>query len=209
MSEITVTTGRVPIPGGGFGGYGGGGRSGSGSGRSFGSPAAVPFAGSDSLVSLCHQALARLQNAIDTANEACAAHSGLFQTVFDYATGNTSQQSICDAAAQMQIDYDYYSAKVDDSSTTDDQLTEILANINKNTDISDLLDLAKQTDAATVMGQSILNAPGTAVSWVGQGAAEVAKGVAFNIPWWAWVLGAGILANQLGWLRASDFRRKG
>ena len=199
MSEITVTAGRVPIPGGGFSGLG---RYGNGG------PAAVPFAGSDSLVSLCRQALGRLQNAIDTANRACEDQSGIFQRTFDYATGNTSRQSICDAAAQMQIDYDYYYAKVNDSSTTDDQLVEILTNINKNTDVSDLVQLAKMTDATTVLGQSILDAPGTAVSWVGQGAERVVGGIASNLPWWAWVLGAAVLANQLGWLRASDFKRK-
>ena len=59
---ITTTVGHAPIPFAGFSGMGRFGRSNS----------RTSFSGSSELVAIAHEALGRLQNAIDTANEACS-----------------------------------------------------------------------------------------------------------------------------------------
>jgi hypothetical protein len=201
----TVTVGRVPIPFGGLASYG------RARGRSHGrAPTFRGFAGSADLVSLANQALIRLQSAIDTANEACSSKSSL-----DFWTGastlnwilgnNTSTQSICAAAQQMQIDYDSYSAKVADPNTTDDELGEILAAINKNVDIRDLLETAKATGGAAAL-ELALKAPGAAVGAAGEGLGKIIEGILKNIPWWGWAIAAVVVANQLGW---KPLRKKG
>jgi hypothetical protein len=185
---VSTVVGRGPIP---FSGLG-----------RLGDPYDGPFGqfmGSADLVSIANQALGRYQNAIDTAQQACDEHSGFFQSVFDWATRNTSQQSICNAAAQMRMNRERYAQVVNDPNSTDDQIIEIIGFVQREVDVSDLLDLAKSTDWARVTGRAVLDAPGTVVGWAGQAAGQVAKGIAFNIPWWAWVLGAAFLATQLGW----------
>jgi hypothetical protein len=185
--EVSFTEGRAPIPFGRFSGYGAMVR-------------ASPFAGSADLVSLCNQALGRYQNAIDTAQAACDNQRNyLDQTIFNWATGNTSTQSICNAAAQMQINHDFYAEKVGDASTTDDQLAEILAFIGKEINISDLLDLARSTNVLTVTGRSILDAPGTVVGWGADTGSRIGSGIIGNVPWWGWAIGAAFIASQLGW----------
>jgi hypothetical protein len=195
---ITTVVGRAPIPFAGYGDFGVA-RQWSRSRRSDRSRFAG-FAGSSELVSIAHQALSRLQNAIDSANEACESQSGyLDQTIFNWITGNTSTASICGAASTMQAAYDTYRQKVDDPNTTDDQIAEIIGYINKNTDIHDLLDLAESTNVLTVTGRALLHAPGTAVGLVAEGAERVVGPVLGAIPWWAWAAGAVFLATQLGW----------
>ena len=185
--EVSFTVGRAPIPFGRFSGYGQTARLG-------------PFAGSADLVTICNQALSRYQNAIDTAQAACDNQANyLDQAIFNWATGNTSTQSICNAAAQMQINHDFYAEKVADENTTDDQLAEILSFINREVNISDLIDTALSTNVLSVMGRSLLQAPGTVVGWIGGAGSKIGAGIIGNIPWWGWALGAAFLASQLGW----------
>lgn len=156
------------------------------------------------MVDIAHQALARYQNAADTAQRACDDQSGFFQTVFNWATGNTSTVSICSAAAQMRMNIDEYSRRVNDPTTTDDQLAEILNFIAQETDISDLQALAASTGVWTVMGNAIVRAPGTIANW----GADVAGGIAINIPWWVYALGGVYLAVKLGWIDSKTFARR-
>lgn len=175
--EVTTTVGYTPIPFGKAPGYG-----------RFGSTSrGGVFAGSSEMVGLCTEALARLQVAIDVANEKCSKAW--------FGAG-----SICAAAAQMQIDHDYYEGIVQDPNTPDEKLGEILVFINKNADISDLLALAKAGSASHIIGDAIIQAPGTAVHLLAEGAEEVAKPVLAAIPWWAWAFGALYVANMFGLL---------
>ena len=190
-SEVTTTVGHAPIPFGRFSGYGRAPSRGRG------------FAGSSDLVSLCQQALGRLRNAIDVANEACSSKESL-----DFWTGaatlnwllgnNTSTASVCNAAAQMQLAYDDYSMRVADPNNTDDLLAQILVNIHQSTDISDLLETAKATGGGAALDLA-LEAPGEVVGLLGAGLGKVGAGIIGNVPWWAWAAGALYLATQLGW----------
>lgn len=192
--EVSFTVGRAPIPFGRFSAYGDSVRVG-------------PFAGSADLVNLCNQALGRYQNAIDAAQAACDNQANyLDQSIFNWATGNTSTQSICNAAAQMRINHDFYAERIADSNTTDDQLAEILAFIGKEINISDLIDLARSTNVLTVVGRSILDAPGTVVGGAGDAGSRILSGIFKNIPWWGWTIGAVYLASQLGW---NPLKKKG
>jgi hypothetical protein len=194
---ITTTVGRVPIP---FGSYGDFGvtRQWSRSRRSDRSRFAG-FAGSSDLVSIARKALERYQNAIDTADEACESQSGWTQSVFNFVTGNTSTASICSAAEQMHINYEYYRGYVSDPITSDEQIAEIIGFINKEIDIHDLVELTEATNALTVIGKALLHAPRTAIGFVAEGAETVAGSVVGAIPWWGWAAGALFLATQLGW----------
>lgn len=191
---VTTVVGHSPIPFAGLGAYGDPRRWQRGRGRQ--SPG---FAGSADLTTIAQEALLRYQNAIDVANQECEGQSGLFQKAFNWATGNTSTQSICAAAQQMQINYDGYLSKIQDSYTSDDQIAEIVGFIGKEIDISDLIATAKATNAVSVAGRALLDAPGTAVGMATGAAGQVGAGIIGNIPWWVWVGGAVFLATQLGW----------
>lgn len=195
MSDVTVTAGRVPIPFGKLSGYAGASRIGR-------------YAGSSDLVGLCTEALVRLQNATDVAQQKCQDHRGYFQRAFDYMAGQTATASICAAAAQMQLDHDEYAALVEDPNTTDETLAQILVYINRNADISDLLALAKASSAGHIIGDALIRAPGTAIGLAAEGVEEVAKPIFFNIPWWGWVIGGLYVANKLGWVTADTFRKR-
>ncbi len=198
---ITTTVGRVPIPFAGFGSYG------AATGAKWTPARRRSFAGSSELVSIAMEALSRYRNAIDTADEACESQSGWYQAAFNYVTGNTSTVSICSAAEQMHVNYEYYRGYVSDPITSDDRIAEIIGFINKEVDIHDLVDLAAASNALTVTGRALLGAPGTAVGLVAEGAGEVLKGILGNIPWWGWALGAAYLATQLGWRPLQTFKR--
>ena len=188
---ITTTVGRVPIPFAGFDGYG--------TGSSFPRSRRASFAGSSELVSIAMEALSRYRNAIDTADEACESQSGWYQAAFNYVTGNTSTVSICSAAEQMHVNYEYYRGYVSDPITSDDRIAEIIGFMNKEIDIHDLVDLAAASNALTITGKALLQAPGTAVGLAAGGAETIVGGILGNIPWWAWTAGALFLATQLGW----------
>jgi len=179
---ITTTVGRVPIP---FGSYGDFGvtRQWSRSRRSDRSRFAG-FAGSSELVSIARKALERYQNAIDVADQACEEHSGTFQRVFEFLTQNTFTASICSAAKQMHVNYDNYSNYVNDPNTPDDKIIEIIAFINQEIDIRDLVDLASSTRAGHVLTQAALDVPGTLLG---------------GLPWWIYAGGAVALAFAFGW----------
>ena len=201
MEGVTTTVGSAPIPssGGGFGRFG-----------RFGSP--VSFAGSSELVSLVKEGLIRLQGAIDVANEACSSKQSLdfwtgAQTLNWILGNNTSTASICSAAAQMQVGYDYYAEKADDPNTTDDELTQIIASIHKYVDVSDLMATAEATGGAAAFNLA-LQAPGALVDAAGNVVGDIGKGIIAAIPWWAWVGGGVFLAVKLGWLDSKTFARK-
>jgi len=197
---ITTTVGRVPIPFAGFGSYGS-------TGAKWIPSRRPTFAGSSELVSIANQALSRLQNAIDTANAACEGQSGYGQAIFNWITSNTSTETICNAAYNMQVAYDDYYARVNDPNTTDDQLAEILAFIKKNIDIHDLIETANATNVLTVMGKAILGVPGTIIGGAASGVEQIGKGIFGAIPWWGWALGAAYIATQLGWKPLETFKR--
>jgi hypothetical protein len=139
--EGVITAAGHTLPS--FAGYGG---------EREGAPFGRPFAGGAEMTSLVQEALVRLRSAIDVANEACEGKQSL-----DFWTGartlnwilgnNTSTASVCTAAANMQVAYDYYAERVADPSTTDEQLADILVGINKNADVRDLIALAEATGA--------------------------------------------------------------
>ena len=189
---VTTTIGRVPIPFAGLGSFGS---------RDRVSPARrrQAFSGSSELVAIANEALGRYRNAVDTAQEACYSQSGLFQSAFNWATGNTSTESICRAAAQMELNYGEYRSRVNDPATSDDAIAEIIGFVNKEIGIQDLVDLARSTNAVTVTGKALLAAPGTAVGLAASGAESIVGGILGNIPWWAWAAGAAFVAVQLGW----------
>jgi hypothetical protein len=149
-------------------------------------------------MNVAQEALRRYQNAIDVAQEKCDSQSGWAQTVFNWVTGNTSTVSICTAVEQMRTNYAEYSSRIVNPWVTDDQLAEIISFVNKETDIRDLMDLAASTGVWTVTGNALLRAPGTAVGLVGGAAGTVLGGILSNIPWWAWLGGAGYLAWRVG-----------
>src|SRR3989304_505993 len=173
---ITTTVGRVPIPFAGFGGYG--------TGSSFPRSRRTAFAGSSELVSIAREALSRYQNAIDIADQACEEHSGTFQRVFEFLSGNTFTASICSAADQMHVNYENYSNYVNDPNTADDKIAEIIGFINQEVDIRDLMDLASSTRAGHVLKGAALDIPGTVFG---------------GLPWWIYAGGAVALAFAFGW----------
>lgn len=197
---IITTVGRVPIP---FAGYGQTAAWIRGNRRPSRPGHLRAFAGSSELVSIARQALGRYQNAIDDASAACSSRRGVDWftgfSVIRWLASDTSTESICNAPAQMQMNFDVYSAKVSDPNTTDDQLAEIIGFVNKEIDVHDLVELADATNAVTVTGKALLRAPGTAVGWVAQGAEEIVSGIAGALPWWAYVGGAALIAVALGW----------
>ena len=201
MEGITLTAGHSAIPFGGMRGpVGRWGGEGSGDWAPYGDagyPGGNQYA-TGPMVTLGQQALQRYQNAADAAAQACQSQSGIFQTAFNYVTGNTSTQSICAAAAQMQVNIDAYAKVVNDPTSTDDQLAEVMNFIARETDISDLLATAAATNAWTVVGNSLVRAPGTAVGWVANTAGQLGAGILGNIPWWLYALGGLYVASQLG-----------
>ncbi|TAK97591.1 MAG: hypothetical protein EPO08_21050 [Rhodospirillaceae bacterium] len=157
------------------------------------------FAGSSDLVTIANRALARLQSAADEAQAQCDGR-GWFQRGVEWAADSTATDSICRYAAQLQTNHDSFSATVNDPSTSDAKIVEILQAIQRETDISDLLDLARSTSAGRVIGQAVLEAPGTITDWAGRAASTVAGGVLGGMPWWVWAGGALYLAVAVGGL---------
>ncbi len=198
MEGIVTTAGHAPIPG-GFAGFG------DASPRyghaNYGRHPFAGFAGSSDLVSIANRALQRLQNAADQAQAQCD-DRGWFQRGLEWAADSTVSESICNYAAQLQTNHDSFSATVNDPATPDSTIVEILQAIQRETDISDLLDLARSTSAGRVIGQAVLEAPGTVVDWTGQAVGTVAGGVAAGMPWWVWAGGALYLAVAVGGLFA-------
>jgi hypothetical protein len=176
------------------------------------SPFGRPFAGSTEMTSLVREALVRLRGAMDVADEACSSKESL-----DFWTGaatlnwllgnNTSTDSVCSAAEQLHVAYDYYSERVSDPATTDGELAEILAAVNKSVDIRDLIALAEATggEAAAHLAAS---APGKVIEAAGEGLEEIGKGILKAIPWWAWLGGGVYLAVRLGWINSKTFAKK-
>jgi len=176
------------------------------------SPFGRPFAGSSEMTAIVQEALVRLRNAIDVANEACEGKQSL-----DFWTGaatlnwilgnNTSTASVCAAAAQMQVSYDYYAERVADPSTTDEQLAGILVNINENADVRDLIELAKATgaEAAARLAASV---PGAIIDAAGNVVGDIGAGILKAIPWWAWAGGGVFLAVKLGFIDSKTFAKK-
>jgi hypothetical protein len=199
--EGVITAAGHTLPA--FAGYDGAGRD---------APFGRPFAGSSEMASLVQEALIRLRGAIDVANDACEGKQSL-----DFWTGaatlnwilgnNTSTQSVCAAAAQMQTSYDYYSERVADPSTTDEQLAEILVNINENADVRDLIELAKATGAEAAL-RLAASAPGAVIDAAGNVVGEIGAGIIKAIPWWAWAGGGVYLAVKLGWISTKTFAKK-
>jgi hypothetical protein len=199
--EGVITAAGHTLPS--FAGYGG---------EREGAPFGRPFAGGAEMTSLVREALVRLRGAIDVANDACAGKERL-----DFWTGaatlnwilgnNTSTQSVCAAAAQMQVAYDYYAERVADPSTTDEQLADILVGINKNADVRDLIALAEATGAEAA-ARLAASAPGAALDAAGQALEEIGKGILKGIPWWAWAGGGVYLAAKLGWIDTKTFAKK-
>ena len=191
MEGVVTAVGHTLPSFAGFGGYGSAARRGP-----------FRFAASSELVDLAQQALARLQNSIDVANDACYNKQSL-----DFWTGagtlnwllgnNTSTASVCAAAQSLQAQYDDFSVRVADSRTTDDTLVDILSAIHHSADVSDLLELAKATGGAAA-AKLALQAPGAAIGAAGDVLGDLLGGILKNIPWWVWVGGAGYLAWNLG-----------
>ena len=176
------------------------------------SPFGRPLAGSSEMAAIVQEALVRLRNAIDVANDACEGKESL-----DFWTGaatlnwilgnNTSTASVCTAAANMQVAYDYYSERVADPSTTDETLADILVAINKNADVRDLITLAEATGAEAA-ARLAASAPGAALDAAGNVLEEIGKGILKGIPWWAWAGGGVYLAVKLGWIDSKTFAKK-
>jgi hypothetical protein len=96
---------------------------------------------------------------------------------------------------------------VNQSWTTDQQIMDALHAINNATDISDVIDLAESTSAGSVVGGAVLDAPGTAIGWVGEGVGTVVGGILGGMPWWVWAAGGLYLAVNLGLIDFRKFRR--
>jgi hypothetical protein len=193
VEGIVTTVGHTAIPG-SFAGFGMLDR------RFRGSPFGN-FAGSSDLVAIANRALQRLQSAADEAQAQCD-DRGWFQQAVEWAANSTVSDSICAYAAQLQVNHDSFSVTVNDPSTPDTTIVEVLQAIQRETDISDLLDLARSTSAGSVVGLAVLEAPGTVVDWTGQAASTVVGGVAAGMPWWVWAGGALYLAVAMGGLFA-------
>ncbi len=199
MEGIVTTAGHAPIPG-GFAGFGGAMEAMTGR-RSFSG-----FAGSSDLVAIANRALQRLQNAADQAQAQCD-DRGWFQRGVEWLADSTVSDSICRYAAQLQTNHAEFTRIVNDPTTPDSTIVEILQAIPHEVDISDLLDLARSTSAGRVIGQSVLEAPGTVVGWGGEAASTVAGGIAAGMPWWVWAGGALYLAVASGLIDFRRFRR--
>jgi len=152
-----------------------------------------------SILDIANTALARYEVAVEQAESLCSSRSSVTQRVFDWATGSTATLSICDASAQMRLNHDSYAAMIADPSTTTAQAQEILLFINKEINVSDLVSLANATNAVSVVGTSVLKAPGTAVGMAGNAAASGLGTILGAFPWWAWAIGGIALASWLGW----------
>ena len=192
MEGIVTTVGHAQIPG-GFAGFG--------DARLLGRRSFSGFAGSADLVSIANRALQRLRSAADQSQAQCD-DRGWFQRGVEWMADSTVTDTICDYAAQLQVNYTEFTRIVNDPWTPDSTIVEILQAIQRETDISDLLDLARSTSAGRVVGQAVLEAPGTVVDWTGRAVGTVAGGIAAGMPWWVWAGGALYLAVAAGGLFA-------
>lgn len=200
---VTIVNGHAPIPGAGGAGLGSIATfEGDRARRSFGAPRV--FAGSSELVTIARQGLGRLQNAADEARAQCE-DRGVFQRGFEWLFDSTATDTICDRAAQLELELEDLIPRVDDPRTTDAQLLDILHLIDNAVDIRDLIELAESTEASHVLGEAVFDAPGTAAGWVVEGAGEVAEGLGRGIlpaiPWWVWVGAAGVGAYKFGLIK--------